>query len=308
MTGFRQILPSVLIMPLVLGLSACPALAGYSLGDAVNYGVLANPGTGNFQLTSDTHITGNIGVLSSNMTSTGTNNNIQFSGAIVSGRLDLQGSHTNSIGGTATGGVFAGVSDVLTAYNTLQSLSSTEAAQPGTTIVYSGTGGTTLVASTGTPDSNGDNVFTTTATALSGGTGGLQGTLTVNGTASLYVVIDITGSGNFSWNQQVLLTGGITADHVLFNFTGTGAMQVSGAHGGVLNGDILALGYSMNMDNVTVDGRVFGGAGQNFQLVSGFTLNQPVNVPEPSSVALLGLGGLAGTAARLRRRWRRPGA
>ncbi|HEY2157577.1 MAG TPA: collagen-binding domain-containing protein [Isosphaeraceae bacterium] len=290
---------------ILVGLSAESARAGYDLGLAANYGVLANPGTHNFQLSSDDHITGNIGVLSSDMTSTGTNNNIKFANATVTGRLDLQGTNTNGIGGTATGGVFTGVSDVLTAYNTLTALASTEAGKAGTTIVYSGTGGTTIAATNGTPDGNGNNVFTTTAAALSGS---LNGTLTVSGTASQYVVINITGTNqNFQFTQGIALSGGITDDHVLLNFTGTGSIQVGGSgHGATLHGDILAFGYTFNMDNVTVDGRVFGGDGsKDFQIVSGFNLNQPVNVPEPSSLALVALGGGACLAIRRRRARRR---
>jgi hypothetical protein len=46
---------------------------------------------------------------------------------------------------------------------------------------------------------------------------------------------------------------------------------------------------------VTINGRLFGGrSGQDFQIVSGFRLNQPMAevVPEPASLVLLALGGL----------------
>ena len=67
------------------------------LGTAANYGVLTGPGIGNFQLTSDTNITGNIGVGSSNGTTSGTNNNIQLAGSNLVGNLSLGGTNTNGI-------------------------------------------------------------------------------------------------------------------------------------------------------------------------------------------------------------------
>ncbi len=274
---------------------ACPpARAGFVIGTASNYAVLTGPGIGNFQLTSDTYITGNIGVGSSNGTTSGTNNNIQFGGATLDGTLYLGGTYTNGIGGTATGGIVTQSSAVATAYNTVNSLSTTLAGEAGTTLGITGSA-QTIAASSGTLDSMGDRVFTVTANNFGG-----YGPLTISGSASDYVVINITGNQNFNFDKSITLTGGITSDQVLFNITGT--ENIGAAAGGAsIYGIILGIHDKFNMDAVNIEGRIFGGAsGQDFQLVSNFNLEQPQTeqpntpgVPEPSSIVLIGIGGIA---------------
>jgi hypothetical protein len=87
---------------------------------------------------------------------------------------------------------------------------------------------------------------------------------------------------------------------VLFNFVGTSGNLGGSAGGATVNGIFLAPQMKINIDNITINGRLFGGrAGQDFQTVSGFFLNQPGIVPEPASVLLLAFGGLG--ALRIRR-------
>jgi hypothetical protein len=308
MTGFRQILPSVLILPLVVGLSACPALAGYSLGAALDYGVLVESGAHSYQLNNST-INGNVGIganLGSGGVQIASNGFIKLGGG-GTGRLDIvDASATVSNPGNVAGGVHFSQSQVTIALSTVNSLNTTLGAESGTTLTISGSGQTVL-ASSGTLDGSGNHVFTVVANGFNNNSGGF----TIQGSSTDYVVINIdNGTSNESFQGPINLTGGITSDHVLLNFVGTSGNLGSGStNGAAINADILAPNMAVNLDNMVINGRLFGGlSGQDFQTVSGFTLNQPVNVPEPSSVALLGLGGLAATAARLRRRWRRRGA
>jgi hypothetical protein len=163
-------------------------------------------------------------------------------------------------------------------------------------------GGQVVNASSGTLDGSGNNVFTVASNGFNNNNSGF----TINGTANQFVVINVnSGSSNESLGGPISLTGGITSDHVLFNFTGTGHLGAS-AGGATVNGVFLAPGMLINLDNVTIDGRLFGGQNNaDFQTVSGFHLFAPAPVPEPASLILTLSGlatlGLAGTWRRLRR-------
>ena len=63
-------------------------------------------------------------------------------------------------------------------------------------------------------------------------------TLTINGTASDYVVIDITGTNN-ALDGALTLTGGLIPDHVLINFIGSGGNVQGAANGATLSGTFL---------------------------------------------------------------------
>jgi hypothetical protein len=60
----------------------------------------------------------------------------------------------------------------------------------------------------------------------------------------------------------ITLTGGITADHVLFNFTGTGG-QLGGntnqAQNGIITADFQFPDMKLNIANTVIDGRLMGG-------------------------------------------------
>jgi len=270
------------------------ARAGFMIGGAANYAVIANVGNQQFHLTSDSGVTGNVGLLYTS------SNPFALSGGTITGNVDLQGTFSGSTGGTVTGSINQNVSALTTIYNTtLTNLSSSLGAEPGTTIPN---GASSILASNGTLDANGNEVFTITANNFSG----LANTVTITGSASQFVVINVTGNNNAAFSAFTL-SGGITSDHVLFNILGSNQnVQVSGGHGGVINGIILGINDNFNMDNATVDGRIFGGNASNFQIVSGLHVVQPAAsaVPEPSSALMAGLGGIvvAGVVAFRRRR------
>ena len=120
-----------------------------------------------------------------------------------------------------------------------------------------------------------------------GGFSDNSGGVTINGTASQFVVININnGTSNENFQGPLLLSGGITPDHVLWNFTGTSGNLGGTTNGAAVTGIFLAPNMAFNADNITFEGRLFGGApNADFETVSGFTLVQ-AGVPEPSTTAL----------------------
>ena len=180
----------------------------------------------------------------------------------------------------------ANQSQVTTAINTVNSLNTTLGAESGLSLTISG-GGQVVNVSSGLLDGSGNHVFTIASNGFNNNNQGF----TVNGTASDYAVFNITnGTSNESLGGPISLSGGITSDHVLFNYVGTSGNLGASAGGATINGLILAPNMKINLDNMTLNGRLFGGrAGQDFQIVSGFNLNAPA-VPEPSTLVLAGLG------------------
>jgi hypothetical protein len=112
--------------------------------------------------------------------------------------------------------------------------------------------------------------------------------LVINGSANSYVVVLVTGNMSLVGTASILLTGGITADHVLFYFNSSSG-SISTNVGDVLNGIFLAPNSTMILDGVW-NGEIIGGG--NITLQSGMTVNQvqQVQVPEPSTWSMLGLG------------------
>jgi hypothetical protein len=289
--GHRRIRPVARVATLTLvALIAPQAKADFSIGTAVNYGVLAEPGVKSFQLNNST-VNGNVGIgagLGSGGVQIASNGFIKPGGG-TPGQLDLvDSSATVSNPGNVAGGVHFSQSQVTTAINTVNSLGTMLGAEAGTALTISGAG-QVVNASSGMLDGGGNRVFTVAANGFNNNSAGF----TINGAATDFVVININnGTSNESLGGPLTLTGGITSDHVLLNFTGTSGNLGSGStNGAVLNGIILAPNMLVNLDNVTIDGRLFGGrAGTDFQIVSGFNLNQPQSVPEPASLTIFGIG------------------
>jgi len=296
--------------------SAVPCRAQFSLGDAANYAVLVEPSLHNFQTTSDSGVTGNVGIGSPL-------NSVQLSSGTITGNLDFSGAWptapANPGGGTNYGGTTGpvtenntGVSNVTSALSTVNSLNSTLGAETGSTLTISG-GGQVINATSGTQDGSGNYVFTVASNKFNNDSGGI----TINGTASQYVVINIdNGTSNESINGAISLSGGITSDHVLFNFVGTGGELGGAANGAAAYGVFLAPNMKINVNGVTIDGRLFGGgsstSNNDFQLNSLGYVDQPAaaSVPEPSSgvvAAFVGVIALGWAGVRrIRHRSLRP--
>ncbi len=151
---------------------------------------------------------------------------------------------------------------------------------------------------------SGQNVVTVNTTTNAGLLSMSNGTLTINGTAGEQVVFNFTGPHTTTWtNINVVLTGGITAQNVFFNFIGGSA----GIVGGTINGNILDVvnGTSMSLDNgVVINGSVIS---------DGFVdMGNAMITPELPTIVMAGLASLlvvipAGFS-RLRRRLTAPSA
>jgi hypothetical protein len=201
------------------------------------------------------------------------------------------------------------IADVTSGLNTANSLSQTLGLEAGTNTTISSGG--SITASGGTLDGNGNCVFSVTSISFP------NGTFTVNGAATDFVVLNIPGSvGNNGLNGSVVLSGGISSDHVLFNYTpatsnltnynnaytnltGGPTMTIS-TNGLSTTGTFLDPTGNFQVNHCVIDGRVIGRDTQNSSFVSGANLTAPV--PEPSSAILAGLGLSALVAWGWRRR------
>lgn len=292
----------------VTTLPTTPAHAiGFDLGAFGFYGLLVNSGASGGDINT-APVNANIGI----GTVTGP---VNLHNEVVNGEVDCLGSCATAVSGSAITGtqpvsrggalpsgspasVNSFVANVGTAISTALSLSSTYGAESalGTAVTINGT--TTINASAGFLDASGTRLFTATSFSIGNGH-----TVTINGAATDFVVIDITGASGNKLDGALTLTGGISPDHVLINFMGSGANVQGAANGATLSGTFLMPNLGVQLNSLTIDGHLFGGAaGKNFQFVSNAFIRQPslTQVPEPASILLLG-AGLTGFAVWLRR-------
>ncbi|HVS35504.1 MAG TPA: choice-of-anchor A family protein, partial [Gemmataceae bacterium] len=165
---------------------------------------------------------------------------------------------------------------------------STFAALTPTQSVPSGAISGTTTVSAANP--GGLNVLNVTGINLGNGQ-----TLTLSGSAgSQFVVND---SGGLTLNSgAIALSGGVTADDVVFNMINGGAVSTSGGlnNESVLNGLVLDATGKIQLTPGLVNGEIVGG--DNINLASGATINNtptPAVAPAPPSLVLMSLGGLA---------------
>jgi len=293
-SGFRHLtLATAVALALVAGISS-QARATFTLGGAAQFAVLGQFSNNQTNFNNGT-INGDVGIGSPRQftASNGTvNGSVRFSGASNTTGLTPDpdpgsnpGPFTVSGGGSVTGAVVANDATVTSALNDMNNLSLTLGGEAGTNLTLTST--QTILATSGTLDGTGNRVFDTTSVNLNNAT-----TLTISGAASDYVVINVTDN-NPAFNGKIVLTGGITADQVLFNMFGgnytthTGGPTLTiNTNGQVSTGIFLDPNGAMQMTNSVLNGRFFGGDVANQQIVSGDT----INIPESSSAALAALG------------------
>jgi hypothetical protein len=129
-------------------------------------------------------------------------------------------------------------------------------------------------------------------------------TYQISGSADSTVVInvlgDLVGGINFQ-NAGVLLSGGITADRVLFNFVDATSLSISGIG---IKGSVLAPYAAVSFSNGHIDGNLIAaslaGTGESHYYQDGGTsgpttyfsgdIRGVAAVPEPSSLLLMTLG------------------
>lgn len=304
-TRFSSILLPTVAFIATVG-AARQADASYSLGAADNYALLfEGGGTGNTLNQNQGNINGNIGI-------GGTGKFAATGPGILTGNINFAAGNTGqySINNTTlNGSVNYSDSEVSSALNTVNALSSTLGGEAGTSISVNlnNTQSQTINASSGTLDGSGNRMFTMTSFQFNNGA-----TLNINGSASDYIVINfpVADVNNPSFGGQITLTGGITSDHLLFNFTGGsnlsgGPSLTINANGAVEDGTFLDPNGVISLNHTTLDGRLFGGDSHDMQVVSGDYVNAPASVPEPSTVfagalMLLPLG--AGAIKMIKRR------
>ena len=289
---------ALLIMPLGIFMNISLASATpFTLGDFDTYGLLVNDGAANGDINT-APVNANIGI----GTITG---KVNLHNEVVKGKVDTSGNAADVVsdgnitgtqpvsrGGASPSGspasVNSNVAAVESAITTAKALSSTYGAEAasGTAVTINGT--TTINASAGFLDASGARLFTASGFSIGNGH-----TVTINGSASDYVVINITGNSGNKLDGALTLTGGITPNQVLINFIGSGGAVQGAANGATLQGTFLIPNEKVQLNSLTIVGHLFGGAaGQDFQFVSNALMAQPLTaVPEPTTL-LLGATGL----------------
>lgn len=311
-----------LTVAVVMGMAAphVHATSVFGLGSFGDYAVLVEGGAHTVQLTSDSQITGNLGI--GEIGATGTSLDFQGAGDTITGNLDFGGSCnangsasscTNTAlnvtvnSGAITPNVAAvgqAIMDATDLYNTyaadaaspLNGTLSPNSSGTATTLNISGLGAGIFVydISSGWDDSVGFNI-------------------TGDGLGDQGVVFNITGANNPGFIGAIGLTG-IAADDVIWNVLSTGNLNTethpSPSHPFSFSGIILDPNGAVNVDNIPFNGRFFGQATtHDFQFVSGAVIvagpSDPGTAdpgdpgdgatPEPASwiLTLLGAGVLA---------------
>jgi len=269
------------------------AHAGFSLDGGANYAVLfEGAGNNHFIVNNSANIpnevVGNVGIgnLNSGTPQVQLNNQVTIQGNLdFAGPINMQNSGTWAVTGSTT----ASVGGVNSALINLNNLSSTLGAEAGTHITLNIANGQsqTVNAGSGLLDGNGNSVFIVDSMNFVNGA-----TLTINGSASDYVVLNFNFNTHFS--GEIDLAGGITSDQVLFNIHGgmnlmNGDTLQTAANNVSQYGTFLDPNGTITVNSVTIFGHLFGGDTHDMQITS----NGGVVAPEPQPFALLALG-LAG--------------
>ena len=257
-----------------------------SLGSAANYGILYEGNGGKTLSFNNSTEVGNVGI--------GGTGAFQGNGpGSITGVIGFSAGNTGQFSNSGLtlnpSTPMYGITDVMNALATANSLSQSLGLLSGTSTTISSGGSVTATVAGGT------TVFNVTNISFA------NGTFTVNGGAGDYVVLNIAGGvGNNGLNGSVVLAGGITSDHVVFNYTPStsnltnynnaystltgGPTLTISTNGATTTGVFLDPTGDFSINHTVINGRIIGGDTQNVSFVSGANLTAPV-VPLPSSVS-----------------------
>jgi hypothetical protein len=162
-----------------------------------------------------------------------------------------------------TGGVTFGNANVQTDFDKVTMASQSLGAERGTWITIRGGG--SVYASAGKLDSAGNRVFTATLSeTFTAGT-----TFTIRGSNTDLVVINIPSTDGLGFNGSIVLDGGITSDHVLFNFHKGDFETLAGGDtlmidtdGNPTTGTFLNPNGNFIITDSMIFGRIFGGGSE----------------------------------------------
>jgi hypothetical protein len=111
--------------------------------------------------------------------------------------------------------------------------------------------------------------------------GSIRNSLILTGTSSDVFIVNVSGTADLSGNETLGLAGGVTANHVLYNFSGTGG-SINLLTSSAVDGTLLAPHEDFILDG-TVNGEIIGG-GPEIILLPGTTVNQdPFSAPATST-------------------------
>ena len=296
----------------MLGLAVCAAPVAWAGGTAFDLGSAGGWAIlelGNGTVGSDTHINnpsppaiadGNVGIVGYVNNGNPAGGTFNSSGPDVTGGLyvgtgasyslsggaQIQGGVTQNYapltGPTTNPGGAPVYNDALAAYNFAKGLSGSAHADV--------TGATTF---------NSAGVYNIGTVNVSGAN------ITINGSASDYYIFQITTKFNMQNAAEIVLNGGITADHVLWVLENGIDVTTSGGlnQETILRGTFLGMqGSHMNLSPGALYGEV--ALDGDISLASGASVINPPTVPDGgSTVALLGLAltGVAGFARKFRK-------
>jgi hypothetical protein len=106
--------------------------------------------------------------------------------------------------------------------------------------------------------------------------GNITASLILSGGTNDVFVVNVTGSLNLRGSSVLGLAGGVTADHVIYNFVGRHTITARAQN--VLNGTLLAPHGSFNLNGTTVNGEIVAG-GAGVLLTGGAWVNQVTFTP-----------------------------